>query len=50
MIHTDPFVLKLFHYIMKTMTQKNTKANTWDIIQLSLISKIQNESIGGEQN
>jgi hypothetical protein len=35
---------------MKTMTQKQTKTNSWEIIQLSLISKIQHESIGGKQN
>jgi hypothetical protein len=35
---------------MKTMTQKNTKGNLWEIIQLSLISKIQHENIGEEQN
>ncbi len=50
MIHTDPFVLKLIQYSMKTMTAKQTKANLFKIDDLRLTTKTQNESIGGIQN
>jgi hypothetical protein len=35
---------------MKTMTQPQTTTNSWEIIQSYLVTKIQDETIGGKQN
>jgi len=35
---------------MKTMTQTQTTANPWEIIQSCLVEKIQDKTIGGRQN
>jgi hypothetical protein len=49
MIHTDPFVLKLNQYIMKTMTAKQT--NQFKIDELCLATKTLHEiNSGGIQN
>ncbi len=49
MIHTDPFVLKLNQYNMKTMTAKQT--NQFKIDELRLDTKTLHEiNSGGIQN
>ncbi len=50
MIHTDPFVLKLIQYSMKTMTAKKTKANQLKIDELPQTETLHEINFGGIQN
>gem|GEM_PF-4550197 len=50
MIHTDPFVLKLIQYNMKTMTAQHNKADKPKTGQLCQATKIRDKiNLGGLQ-